>query len=301
MKTKHIFSVFAGLGAVCIVLRLLQFFLITDGEGYFVNEGVLSWSVYALLGAGALFALIISFITCKEQADFEHAAGTKSIGFLLIAAAVLVMLSSGIMLAGASFELYLPITQAQIPNILNIATGALGILCALYFALLGIRLSSESKTRLSGVLGIFAPLYFALLGINEFYMSFDRAGQSQTKLYMVSVCAIALLTMSMSLCCCKAEIYRGRVIATAGITAIAASITGIPALLAMTAGRIQFSALYFAQAVLHTVFAVIAYTVLIRLCYEKEEEAEDPQPIEFSPLDKFLIEIPDEDRGNDEQ
>lgn len=300
MKTKHILTGFAGLGALAVVLRLLQFFLITDSEGYFVNSGILSWSVYAVIGIGAIFAAVVNIITKKEQADFNAAADTKSIGVLFIVSALLIMISNGIMLSGASFKIYLPINQAQIPNILNIATALLGILGAIYFALLGISLCSDKPSRCPSVMGIFGSLYFALLGINEFYMSFDRAGQSQTKLYMVSVCAIALFTVSLSLAYCKAEVFRGRVLATAGLTLLSTALTGIPTIISMLLGSAEFSALYIVHALLHTVFAVIACTVLIRLGYEKPLYEGDPQPIEFSPLDKYLNEIPDEDRGNDE-
>ncbi len=306
MKTKHFLTTFSVLSALITVTRILQYFLITDSEGYFVLNNIasqiLSWSVYALLVAGGIIALVANFATSKEQADFNGAVGTKSIGIMFITSATLIMIVSGITLSSSSFKIILPVNQAQIPNILNIVSAVFGIVCSIYFALIGIMQTTNKSVSVPSGLGIFPPLYFALLGISEFYMSFGRANQSSTKLFMVSICSLALFTMTLSLVFCKAEASRGRVIASAGIVALSTAATGIPTILSMLFGKTAFDASWLINALIHIVFMLIAYIVLIRMSFSKQDSLPDEiEPIEFSTLDKYLNEIPDEDRGNDEQ
>ncbi len=305
MKTKYFLTTFTVLGALLTVARALQYFLITDSDGYFILTNtasqVLSWSVYALLAVGALTALVACFATPKKQADFDNITATKSVGIAFVISAVLIMISSGIALASSSFDFILPITQTQIPNILNIVSAVLGIICAIFFAVVGITIVSGKPMSVHQGLGIFPPLYFALIGIKEFYMSFGRANQSSTKLIMISICALALFSMALSLALCKAEVSRGRVIASAGLVVLATATTGIPTILSMLVGKTAFNPSWFIDAILHIVFMLIAYTVLIRMSFTTPVADEtEIEPIEFSKFDKYLNEIPDEDRGNNE-
>lgn len=301
MKTKHFFKGFAITGTLLMLLRLLQYFFITGPDGYFTKNGILAWSVYVVLGIGAITCIIMSFASQKEQADFNRTADTKSIGLLFIVCAVIIMIITGILVSQSSFRIYFPIDQTQIPKLLNMLSAIFGILCAVYFALVGIKLRSDKPVNVPDILGIFAPLYFAFSGINEFYASFERAGKSETKLFMVTVCALALFTMSLSLCFCKAEVSRGRVIASAGMVVLSASLTSIPTLIAMAFSLAEFTVTFLLNALLHSAFLVIAYTVLIRLSFaDNSKDSDEIEPVEFAPLNKFLNEIPDEDRGNNE-
>ncbi len=304
MKIKLYLKSFAILGAVATILRCLQYAFVIGKDGYFVTGDILSkilaGSVYAVLAIAAILALVVLFQKPKVQADYDELAQADSIGYLFIGVAALLMVLSGIFVSSASLNVHFPIDHTQIPNVLKLLLCLFGILSAVYFALLGVKQLSEKETKVPTILGLFVPIFFALLGVYEFFVSLNRAGQSNTKLFMVTTCAIALFTMSLSLAFCKAEVFRARVISCVGILAVATSATGLPFVIATLFGRAAFDTVLFVQALIHILFTVVAYVVLIRLIYSKYQPKYEPEPIKDEPLDKFLNEIPDQDGGNDE-
>ncbi len=306
MKIKRFLQCCTVVAPACFVIRLLQYFTVITKDGYFVHSGILSqimsWSVYVMFAVAAVFALIITFAKPKVQTDFNRAVGGKGIGFLFIIAAVFIMISSGIQFMSASYRFAWPIGQQHIPDILKILSALLGVLTAIYYALLGISKISDAPKKQNSLFAIVAPLYFAFYGICEFYTTFESAGQSETKIFMLSVCMLALFSITLALAQANAEVYDGRLAGAAGLLAVFTAVTGPAFLIATLFGRAQFNISYLVHAFVHTAFMLIAFVVLVRLGYAKPtEDIGEIEPIEFDSLDKYINEIPDEDRGNNEQ
>lgn len=305
MKIKHFLISCAALCPIAFILRLVQHFTVVDASGYFLLGGsvqkILSWSVYGVIVITALLAIATYFSRPKVQADFDVAVGGKAIGILFIICAIVTIFTSGVFFTSASYDFVLPITPEKIPDILTVVSAVLGIFTALHFAFVGMSALSRNKWAIARTLSIFSPIYFALLGIREFYSTFDSAGKSETKLIMLTICASALFFISLTLAHTNSEIYNGRVAAFSGLLAVVSAVTGPAYLILMIIGKTAFDTVYFAQSLLHTALMIISLCVLTRVSFiEPENDDEEIEPIEFSPLDKFLNEIPDEDRGNDE-
>ena len=292
------------LGAVALLLRFMQYAFVIGKDGFFAISGipsrVLAESVYVVLAIALVLALVVFLQKPKVQADFDEIAQANSIGYLFIGVASMLMILSGVFVSSASFNVRLPIDHTQIPNVLKLLLCLFGILSAIFFALLGVKQLSAKQTKVPQALGVFPPIYFALLGVYEFFVSLNRAGQSNTKLFMVSTCTIALFSMSLSLAFCKAEVFRSRVIACVGIMVVATSATGLPFIIVTLLGNVAFDTSLLVQAIIHVLFMVIAYVVLIRLIYSKYQPKYQPEPTKNEPLNIFLNEIPDENGGNDE-
>ncbi len=305
MKIKHFLLSSAVLCPIAFILRLVQYFTVIDTSGYFLLGGtlqnIISWSVYGILALTVILSLTTVFSKQKTIVVFDDAVGGKTIGIMFIVSAILTMLTSGIFFTSASYEFTFPIKVEQIPNLVTVITAVFGILCALHFAFLGMSLLSGNKWAAARTLSVFSPVYFAIYGIYVFYTTFDSAGQSGTKIFMLSVCVIALFLVSLALAHTGSEVYTTRIAALSGILTVATSVTGPANAVAMLLGKTPFDTVYFVQAILHTALMIVAFCVLTRISFIQPKADDDEiEPIEFSPLDKFLNEIPDEDRGNDE-
>ncbi len=305
MKIKHFLLTTSVLCPVAFVLRLIQYFTVIDENGYFLHgstlKTIISVSVYGIIAIAAILAVITAFSKPKIAAEYDCAVGGKSLGVLFVVSAVIIMITSGIFFTTASYRFSWPITPESIPNLLTVISAVLGVLSAIHFAFVGMSAMSGNKWAIARKLGIISPLYFAVYGIREFYSTFDSAGKSETKIFMLSVCMTALFIMSLVLSHVGSEIFYNRIAGSAGILAVVTAITGPAFLISMLVGKADFNIVYFLQTLLHTALMVIAFTILTRLSFiNLQAEADEIEPIEFSPLDKFLNEIPDEDRGNDE-
>lgn len=295
----------AVLCPAAFILRLVQYFTVIDGSGYFLLGGtlqkILSWSVYGIIVLTAILAIAAAFSKPKATAEFDGAVGGKAIGILFIVSAILTMITSGVFFTSASYDFSFPVTPESIPNLLTVISAVLGVFCSLHFAFVGMSALSGNKWAVARTLALFSPLYFAVLGVREFYSTFDSAGKSETKIFMLSICVTALFLMSLVLSQIGSEVYCGRIAAISGVLTVVTAITGPAYAILMLIGKTGFDTVYFIQALLHTALMFIAFTVLTRLSFIKpKEDIGEIEPIEFSPLDKYLNEIPDEDRGNDE-
>ena len=304
MKIKQFLLSTAVICPLAFVARLVQYFTVIDKNGYFLHGGLLntflSFMVYAVIAVAAILAVVTAFSKPKIQANYDCCVGGKGMGALFIGCAFIVMLTSGIFFTSANYRFVFPVTPDTIPDLLTVVSAVLGVLCAVHFAFVGVSAYSGSKWAIARKLGIVSPIYFAIYGIREFYSTFDVAGKSETRILMLSICLCALFIMTLVLSHVGSEIYYNRIAGTAGILAVSCALTGPAQLIAMIIGKQDFSILYLLQALLHTALIFIAFFVLTRLSFITPEADEEIEPIEFSPLDKFINEIPDEDRGNDE-
>ena len=305
MKIKRFLLSSAVLSAIAFVLRITQYFTSIDKNGYFILHSSLqkavSYSIYAVTALAVIFALAVNFSKEKTTAVYSDVVGGKTTGVMLIICAIITMLTSGVFFTSVTYDFTFPINIEQIPDVITIITAVLGIFASLHLAFSGLSVLSGNKWSAARTLCAFTPVYFALYGIYEFYTTFDSAGQSGTKLFMLSVCVIALFWASIALSHTNSEIYTTRVAALSGVLTVIGAITGPAYAVAMLVGKAQFTAVYFAQSLLHTAMMIIAFCVLVRISFIKPKEDDgEIEPIEFSPLDKYLNEIPDEDRGSDE-
>lgn len=285
MKNKHcyIFSLIAA--PVCALLRLVQYVTVIDSDGYFVTNSLvdkcISYSVYAVIAIAAVFALISLATGNNNEAKFFDIFSGKAMGYLCILAALCVMMMSGLRLGSSPHS---------VPAILNYALCGTGILAAIGIALYGIGALSGGFFSESHGFGVILPIYFMLLSISEFFASFERSHKSESKLYMVALCALCLFMVSFCLITSSVTVSNKRLVSTAVLYAVCAS--------PITIVRLPFTTptIYdIVESVLHTVLVVIAIIILYKAKPNVEQKDEDVSNKLTAELDKFITEIPDEE------
>lgn len=288
MKNKHcyIFSLIAA--PVCALLRLVQYLTVIDADGYFVTatlqQKIISYSVYGVIALAAVFALISLATGNNNEAKFFDIFSGKGMGYLCIIAALCIMTMSGLRLGSSPHS---------VPTVLNYALCGVGILAAIGIALYGIGALSGGFFSESHGFGVILPIYFMLLSISEFFASFERSHKSESKLYMVALCALCLFMVSFCLITSSVTVSNKRLVSTAVLYAVCAS--------PITVVRLPFinpTTYDIVESVLHTALVIIAIIILHKAKPNtQQKEAENGNKL-AAELDKFIHEIPDEDEDN---
>ena len=87
--------------------------------------------------------------------------------------------------------------SSEVPVMLHRALVLFGILTAIYLAAHGVGSISGKQPFVLRLCGFLPAVFICIYGVCEFYQSFDRAQQSGTSYFMLSLCALALFTISL--------------------------------------------------------------------------------------------------------
>lgn len=192
MKLKHGLIITLILLPVTIVLRILQFLFAMDSAGYFVKDTALARflgpSLYILLIVAALVLLLVMFKKPPTILTMPDILYSKPLGVLFLVLALAIAFYGGLRLGGAAgdsrFDFAAPF----------------GILSAFFFAALGFyALGGRVKFGVFAVSGLFAPVFMSLYIITLFFESFKQIKISENKFDILSVCALALIFIMLSL------------------------------------------------------------------------------------------------------
>lgn len=289
MKPKNLLIYTLCAAPICLLLRILQNIYIVDTEGNYVissfSDSCLRLSLAALLLITAVFALVYA-AACKSTFADMRCICSKRVGIIYIIISALMLVESGLCLGewfASSFE--------------GIEwVGITGLLAAVYYAVQGMYFAKEQNgSSLAAICGFFPPAYFCIRGIVLFFDSFKHANISSNRLEMLTVCSLALLSITLSAVRAGAKQKQKRV-------AVTAMLTCIYALTPLGAQLIDFftapapvspkSVLWFAQTLL---FAAAAFIILLRVSFFKDEDKIcDPEPIVFdNGLNVYIDDIPE--------
>lgn len=258
MKAKHALMFSLIFIPLCSAARILQYIFVIDKNGYFRPENgfhtALIYILYAALALAAVFSLCMMFTGSREKAAPEIFSG-RLCGALFIGAGALMVadfgISAGIMLR---------------TSVLN-AAAILELLSAVYFAMTGYGILSKSKLSKSArIFGLFAPVYIIVYAVSEFFSSFEKVHVSQTKLSMLTICAMALLFTTIVLLFSGMNITKKRLCAVCALYAVIASPTAFADLFAAVSGKtdMQSPVKFILNILIQLIFILLSITALIR-------------------------------------
>ncbi len=291
MKTKHCLIFMPVFTVLCAALRTLQHLFVIDGDGYFlannIIELILRYSVYALFVICTVFSLIAYFCGKKEAPNAKTVFGGKLMGFLFIIIALCGMMFGGLLLSSP---------LSKVPQLLCYLISLFAVCGSVMFAVVGIRILSKSEQKTVSVFGIFAPLCAVCVGIGAFYRSFESAHKSETIIFMLTLCALALFINSLCLVHGGAAVSSRRVVASAFLYPPFAASAIVSAVMTKS-----FSVFDILQLFVFFAFIVISFVVLVRMSFIKEPEQIKTDDDIIEKLNVYLNEIPDENvRGENE-
>lgn len=281
MKSKHFVAIAGGFTCVTAALRMLQYLFVIDGEGYYTSRSPLVYIPYAIFIVIALFSLLVMLSKNKGQADPAVTGGGRVLAVLYIVAALLISLSTGILMTA-------PIGAAPI-NLYRVVA-IIALFTAVFFAVLGISLLKNIMPRFLTYIGFLPPIYFCLYGVCEFYSVFERSQQSWTQFNMLSVGTLALFVTALCYATLGAPTSLKRVIATAVLYPPCAAACCVSYLFAHIRGHITVSPLQTVYIIIQLVFMAAAFTVLLRID-KKTAPTQAEVPAE---LDTYINDIPEE-------
>lgn len=287
MKSKHCLAIALALTPLTFVMRLVQQLFIIDKNGYFTTQempwALLIYGLYGIIALAAAVGIVILFAGKKELVSPSAVTATPSLGVFYILIAVLIMVHSGINL----------MQKSDAPQALSYALTVTGILSGVNFGLLGLGSLGRSYFSVSRVFGLFPPAYVCIFAVCRFYGSFDHAAVSKNMLSTVAACALALLTVIISLAGSGADVSYRRAAATAMVYPVLAATSAPFAVCNLSdASGVVFGAilLLFIPVALITLTRLDA-AVIIPEQAEEAPEAEGGAKDEG--LDKFMQDIPD--------
>jgi len=273
LKTKLALTATLVFVPVCALLRILQYILVVDKNGYYESPAALAafliYGLYGALALAAIFGIALIFWGSRKKINPKSVLGNKLCGVLLISAAALMVADFGIS-AGSMIKTMI----IDIPALL-------GLIAALFFAALGYNCISGNENS-AGIRfwGLFAPIYAVAIAISEFFGTFQKAHVSQTKFEMLSLCALALFLMTLSAFVAGLEISEKRLAAVSLLFAVMTAPASIADAIALASGEITVGITpHFVISVgLQIIFAVLAVAVLVYLAKKPHEYNEEPQP-----------------------
>ena len=287
MKNKH-FVIITGISAaLAFILRGLDYLFFIGPGGYYTGSKPLAYAVCTILFLVAAFSFVIMLSKTKDQA--EHViAKNKITGILCILAGITVMIFSGWSALSLS---------SAVPSVLHRALLLVGILAAVYLAFFGVSVISGKFPPVLRSFGFLPAIFACLYGVCEFYQAFDRAQQSGTAYFMLSLCALSLYLTTIFYSAVGAPVTLKRLTATAVLLPpFALAWVGGYFAGCMTGGA-QFNIGHCLLALLLIIFSGCAFITLSRL--DKRDVAEATPPAINDELDTYYNEIPTEE--TDEQ
>ena len=283
MKNKDFVVISAVASAIALVLRGAEYLLFIDEGGYYIGAKPLAYPLYAILILISAFAFVIMLSKTKSQAESVTAGGT-TIGICCIAAAIFTAAFSG----WAALSL-----SSEVPVMLHRALVLSGILTAIYLAAHGVGSISGKQPFVLRLCGFLPAVFFCIYGVCEFYQSFDRAQQSGTSYLMLSLCALALFTISLFYCSVGAPVSLKRLTATAFLFPPFACVWGGGYLIGCVTGGADFSIGHLLFALIHFAFVACAFAAIFRL--DKKVYAQKHEAVLDSELDTYINDIPTEE------
>ena len=273
--------------AIALVLRVTEYLFFIDAEGYYTGGGALAFATHACLFLISAFALVIMLSKTKDQA--EHViAKCKTVGILCALAGVVTMTFSG--WAALSFS-------SAVPAVLHRALLFIGILAAIYLAFFGISVISGKFPEPLRFCGFLPALFICLYGVCEFYQAFDRAQQSGTTYFMLSLCALSLFATTLFYGAVGAPVSLKRLTATAVLLPPFALTWAGGYIAGSLTGGAQFNIGHCLFVILLLLFVGCAFVTLLRL--DKRETAKTQSASISNELDAYYNDIPTEE--TDEQ
>ncbi len=287
MKNRHFVIITGIAAALTFILRGLDYLFFIGKDGYYTGGAALAYAVSILLFAVAAFAFVIMLSKTKDQA--EHViAKSKTTGILSVLAGIITMLFSG----WAALSL-----SSAVPTVLHRALLLVGILAAVYLAFFGVSVISGRFPPLVRIFGFLPAIFACLYGVCEFYQAFDRAQQSGTAYFMLSLCALSLYLTTLFYSAVGAPVTLKRLTATAVLLPpFALAWVGGYTVGCITGGA-QFTVGHCLIALLLIIFSGCAFITLSRL--DKRDVAEAKPSTISDGLNTYYNEIPTEE--TDEQ
>ncbi len=282
LKNKHFVMISGVAAALGFVLRAVEYLLFIDAGGYYKKAESFSYVLYAVLFLVSAFTFVIMLSKTKDRAE-QAIAGGKLIGILSVVCAIITALFSG----WAAMSL-----SAAVPVLLHRALLLIGILAAVSLAVFGIGAISGKSSPLLRFIGFMPAVFVCLYGVCEFYQSFDRAQQSGTSYFMLSLCTLALYLTALLYTKVGAPVTLKRLTATAVLFPPFAAVWGGGYIVGCITGGAQFNIGHALFAVLQLIFVVCAFATLFRL--DKKSAVEQPVTLD-SELDTYINDIPTEE------
>lgn len=266
MKVKHGFIITLAASAVLIVLRILQLLFAIDSAGYFRDDTVLarvlSPSLYILLIVLALVLLPVLFKKPAEYIRFLDIYRGRVPAAMLIIIALMLAFYSGMRLGGALSDMRFDIAAP------------FGLLSAVFFIAAAFwAAGARHRYGLFAVSGLMAPVFMALYIITLFFDSFKQIKISENKLDILTVCALALVFITLSLLAVGAgSVTRRRFGYILMMYMLFASVSSISRIILWVFGAYSFGGVLQATWawVELVVFVFSAYT-LKRLAFDKKD------------------------------
>ena len=248
---------------------------------------LLIYGLYFVIAFTALASVVITLTGKKDRIGQSSVTPSPLLGVLYILIAVAIMVHSGINL----------MQKSDAPQALSYALTATGILSGINFGLLGLGSLGQAYFSVSRVLCLFPPAYVCIYAVCRFYGSFDHAAVSKNMLATVAACALALLTIVISLAGSGADVTYRRAAATAMAYPVLAATSAPFAVCDLSdASGVVFG-------ILLLLFIPVAFITLTRLDAAvivakpsddaPQENAADDTGLKNEGLDQFMQDIPD--------
>lgn len=279
MKIKQGFYGAAAIGIAISVLRILQYILSIDAEGYYKAGGLssfLSGMLIGLLAVGAIWSILCGF-KMKAAVSFRRLIGEKPIVKVCFAALGISGMASGVLkLIGAKGTL--PILGA----VLILAGGICWLLLAIKGSLPGLAV-------LLPVAGIIAEILL------YFWNTYKFIQVSEYALVLLGLCCLCLFTLLLMKALAGADCSKGRLATAACFTLI----FGGAAFLAPLAGGITPDAIL--RGIEGIAFILLAAFALKQLpgadAPATEETWESP---DLSHLNEYISNLPEVEENENE-
>lgn len=288
MKAKHGLIISLAAFLTTAVLRVLQYIFIIDNSGLFsinsVFDKVLSVSLYGMIGVLALIAVLWLFIGDKTESYANGLLNNSGAGCVSITAAAVLLFDSGVRLG-----------QMMANKTLD-WVAILSLASALYFALLAFDAFAKRTSRVTAVLGFFPPIYICVYGVKAFFDSFEKVHVSESKLEILTICALAMMLISFS--CSKAgvNISKKRLGAFTMLYISICAPTSLAKLIAFAFGKVtQLYITEFVFALFEIAVAVLGVIILAKLDSAQAPVVKNEEVVtDMSDLDLYIDQIPEE-------
>lgn len=291
MKSKHALITSLVLVPVAALLRILQYIFIIDDKGYFsvssLFDTVLSWSLYAVYALTAVMAVILLISGSKTDSGYTRAVNSSAFRVISFVMAALILFDCGIR-TGRMASSMTPYTDW---------VAVLGIPTAIFFISQVIRVK---QSVISAISGIFPAIYICSRGVVEFFASFEKSHISESKLELLTVCAIAMFTVSLCVMHVGVKVSEKRIAATALLVSAIVPATSVSRIVAIITNKYTGASdiTDIVWAAIQFIFIIISILVLTRLTLVKAPEPENEEESEPSddedPLDIYITDIPEE-------
>lgn len=289
MKTKSCLQGATIFGGAALILRLTQYILTIDEQGYYKRgllADILGYGLIALLTLGTLWILICGFGGKKREVDFPALLGESTL------AQICFLGLSALAILDGFRRLYplIPTLRAN-PDYFGLIVAALCILGGIGWILVAFRSANGNCGLLNGLLPV---LHLCAVLLDYFWTTYKYIHISEYILMTLGLAAVLLFVLAIMKPAGDGASTGHRICATAGLTVIFCGVAFLPQLvITLQRGIYLQDLIFFFSGILYLILALLTLTRLPKLPPAPIEEEEDENRADLSALYEYLSDLPE--------